>query len=193
MSLPDCTCTSFAVNVDEALASVQRETQNSREGFRLWQTLQQREVAYVWRLFQARLRREDEEVRARVARDSALVRASADANVRVSQVIDERSAKDMSEYTVLCRPKLQDLLNMHTKSQSDCDAQVAAIEAMLMDKRVELSRIFQYYWYDLTAAPHTVPRVGRSVARALSTRSHHSCVTLVAAPALPATVVASAR
>ena len=58
------------IGVPWVISSVQRETQNSREGFRLWQTLQQREVAYVWRLFQARLRREDEDVRASVARAS---------------------------------------------------------------------------------------------------------------------------
>ena len=63
-----------------------------------------------------------------------------------SQIEDERAAKSMDEYTKLCIPKLQDLLNMHTHSQLDCDAQVAGIESILQRHRVALSRIFQYYW-----------------------------------------------
>jgi len=130
----------FASVVDSCLDQVQLETQNSRDGYRLFQTLQQREMAYMWRMLQSRLRKKEE------------------------VVMDERSAKSMTEYTELCIPKLKDLLNMHTRDQEDADLQVLRIEKLLVEHRVALSRIFQYYWCVTSGAHGTVTR-----------RPTHSC------------------
>lgn len=69
------------------LQTVLQETANSREGTAVWASTQHRVNAFTWSLFAARLRG------------------------KVEEVVDEREAKQMSEFTELCIPKLQDLLN----------------------------------------------------------------------------------
>ena len=62
------------------------------------------------------------------------------------QVIDEREARGLDEYTVIIPQRYRDVLDRYTKSQADAEAEVEAIQRVLRDYRVALCKIFQYYW-----------------------------------------------
>lgn len=62
------------------------------------------------------------------------------------QIVDEREARLLEEYTRLIPIRLKDILDRYCSSQESATREIECLEDVLRDYRGPLSKIFQYYW-----------------------------------------------
>lgn len=132
----------------------------SREGHDAFLMLKQRVMEHVWRMFRNKLLVIEEEVRvARAGSGAAGPRigrrrqldpcrgvCAHRATLPTSQIVNEREAKGLSEYTTIHAAKYKDVLDKYTKGPQAAAEQVRLIEELLKQHRGTLAKIFQYYW-----------------------------------------------
>ena len=122
--------TAFAVEKLNALATsvasasrlIHVAAATSRQGHDVFLMLQHRVTQYVWRMFRNKVLCIEE------------------------PITNERETRGLLEYTKLHPQKYKDLLDKFTTKQTDAEEQLKAMEALLVQHRGVLAKIFQYYW-----------------------------------------------